>query len=164
MKCGHCNSPIVATIHGLIVEGRKIRFSDIISYYPQPDTENAPKYTPPPVAKDFEEAKFNLIHGQYKSACIMSGSAIETACVKAGAVDGGLKEKIKKLHKDGIITQSLADWAQELREIRVDAAHQAERESEITKEDAEQAVYFAEMLFTYLYTLPALIGERRKKS
>lgn len=94
----------------------------------------------------------------------MAGSSIETACVQFGAVDGGLKGKIRKLHDDGIITQSLADWAQELREIRVDAAHQAERESVITKEDAEQAVYFAEMLFTYLYKLPKMIEERRKKS
>ncbi|MBD5417341.1 MAG: DUF4145 domain-containing protein [Desulfovibrio sp.] len=164
LMCGHCQSPVVAAFRGPLLEGRRIKFSDISGYFPHPDRDKAPEYTPEPVAKDFEEAKFNLIHGKYKSACIMAGSSIETACVQFGAVDGGLKGKIRKLHDDGIITQSLADWAQELREIRVDAAHQAERESVITKEDAEQAVYFAEMLFTYLYKLPKMIEERRKKS
>ncbi len=125
---------------------------------------DAPPYTPQAVAEDFHEAKFNMLHGNIKSACIMAGSAVETACVQFGAINGGLKEKIKTLLNAGIVTQGLADWAQEIRGVRVDAAHQAEREATLTQRDAEDAVLFAEMLFTYLYTLPAKIAERRKST
>lgn len=164
LRCGHCGNPVVAIFASPISEERKTGFGQILHYYPEPQSEDAPPYTPQKVARDFEEAKFSLIHGKYKSACIMAGSAIETACVQFGAIDGGLKGKVNKLRKDGIITQSLADWAQEIREIRIDAAHEAEREAKVTREDAEQAVYFAEMLFRYLYTLPGMIKEYQKRS
>lgn len=165
LRCGHCGNPVVAIFTSHISEERKAEFAQILRYYPEPQSEDAPPFTPPKIASDFEEAKFNLIHGKYKAACIMAGSAIETACVQFGETGrNGLADKINKLQAKGVITQSLADWAREIRAIRVNAAHEAEREAEITREDAEQAVYFAEMLFRYLYTLPGMIEERRKKA
>lgn len=38
---------------------------------------DAPPCTPQAVAEDFHEAKFNMLHGNIKSACIMAGSAVE---------------------------------------------------------------------------------------
>ena len=94
----------------------------------------------------------------------MAGNAIETALIEHGANGGGLKDKIDSLAKRNVITQSLADWAHELKSIRNDAAHHAEKGTVLERKDAEDAVQFAEMLFLYLYTLPGMVAARREKA
>lgn len=148
---------------GLMCRPDMLRFEMVAKYYPEPEPTDAPKHTPPAVAQDFVEAKTSLRIGNFKAASIMAGSAIETALVEFGAQKGGLKDKIDKLASEHVLTPALAEWAHEVRGIRVDTAHQAERGATVSEADAQQAVHFAEMLFYYLYTLPGMIEERRSE-
>ena len=165
LTCGHCGRCVCAEApldHQFSTgEYKNITYETFTRIFPEPISNDAPQYTPKNVADDFKEAKFCMSHGSIKSACIMAGSALETACVQFGATSGGLKQKIDKLLADGVISRSLAEWAQEIRGIRIDAAHHAERNSTVTQSDAEEAVYFTEMVLTYLYTLPGRIAARR---
>lgn len=141
-----------------------LRFHHFNRFYPEPNEVDAPNYTPDSVASDYIEAKTSLQHGNIKAACIMAGNAIETALIEHGATGGGLKDKIDSLAKAYVITPSLAEWAHEIKGIRNEAAHHAERGTTPEKKDAEDAVQFAEMLFLYLYTLPGMVADRRKKA
>ena len=169
--CGHCNGGVVCETEMRIDEHipRTYDVNDFIKIFPDSESYRAPKYTPLDIASDFEEAKKSLIIGNLKAACIMAGNTLETVCISYGAVENGLGGKIKKLRNQGLITESLADWAGEIKSFRDTAAHHAEREarglfSEIDKKDAEQIIYFTEMLLTYLYTLPGMIAEHRSRS
>lgn len=160
--CGHCRKGVcVEADRGMMCIISTQRWNAVHRVYPEPEPTDAPKHTPPAVAQDFVEAKTSLRIGNFKAACIMAGSAIETALVEFGAQKGGLKDKIDKLASEHVLTPALAEWAHEVRGIRVDSAHQAERGATVSEADARQAVHFAEMLFYYLYTLPGMIAERR---
>lgn len=163
-RCNNCDKSVVGEItRQPVYKGTAYELGDFLNIYPEPKPIEAPKGTPDDVADDYKEALRGLRVGNIKSSCIMAGSAVETACVHCGATDGGLKQKIAKLRAEGIVTKSLADWADEIRSIRIDAAHHADRGAQVTREDAEEAVAFAEMLFTYLYTLPGMIDARRNR-
>lgn len=81
--------------------------------------------------------------------------------MRQGAVKGGLRDKIRFMAQEHIITPALEEWAEEIKNIGNDAAHAAERRSDLTLEDARDAINFLEMLLTYLYSLPEMIAERR---
>ena len=146
-----------------MVEAGAFNFRKFAKVYPEAIPLEAPLGTPDEVANAYKTAKKNLQHGQdgdYEAACIMARRSVERAVNGAGGQGHNLKEKIDDLEARRLISPALREWAHEVRDIGNDGAHEAT----VTREDAEQAVYFAEMLFTYLYTLPAMVAERRKKS
>ena len=164
-KCSNCMRGVCGETRYGVPRSGEFKFSYFDKIYPAQASAEAPRYTPESIADDFYEAKTSLQHRNIKSACIMARSAIESAVVNFGATKGGLANKIKELAANHTITQSLADWADEVKEIGNDATHMAERGSAPpTKEDAEDAVQFTEMLLFYLYTVPGMIAERRRKS
>lgn len=163
LMCANCTGIVAAELYSFTSNDVAIPFSHIKYYYPEPLSEDGPPNTPLEVLCDLKEAKSSLVHGNFKSACIMAGNAVETACIIFGANKGGLKDKITYLLEKGIITSNMAEWAKEIRIIRNDAAHHAEKATVITKNDAEDAVTFANILFGYLFTIPAMIAKRRSK-
>ena len=159
-RCGNCG-------RGVCIESLGINFHsqnpivNLMNMYPNSATFDAPEHTPENIAGDYKTAKKNLLGNEYKAASIMARTALEAAVKEFDARGVNLKQKIDNLAEQHVITQSLAEWAHEIRDIGNDAAHES---SPISQADAEQAVYFAEMLFTYLFTLPGMIEERRKGS
>lgn len=163
--CGNCWEGVCAVANTYSVNSyHSLDFAHFRRVYPQPAPMEAPPHTPQNVAVDYLEAIASLRHNNIKAACIMARSTIESAAVLKGAQSGGLNDKIKFLAANHTITQSLAEWANEIKEIGIDAAHAAERGTAPTKEDAADAISFAEMLLTCLFTLPGMIAERRRKS
>ena len=162
-KCSNCGKGVCGESNYSLGRG-EFHFEKFFETYPVPSKSSAPKFTPDDIASDFYEAKTSLNHGNFKAACMMARSTVETAVVSMGATKGGLKGKIKELADKNIITQSLAEWADEVKEIGNDATHMAERgSSPPTQADAEDAVRFTEMLLMYMFTLPGMIAERRRK-
>lgn len=161
-QCSNCGKGACGESPWHAIEGR-FDFEKFTDFYPRFEPVEAPKGTPEDVANAFMTAKKNLKsgqHGDYEAACIMARRSVELAVKGAGGEGHSLKAKIDDLEARRIISPALREWAHEVRDIGNDGAHEAA----VTQQDAEQAVYFAEMLFTYLYTLPEMIEERRKKS
>jgi hypothetical protein len=141
-------------------------FKTFARIYPEPKPVDAPQYTPENIAGAYKTAVKNLRSGtkedsDYEAAALMARRSLELALGHVGGEGHNLKQKINNLAERQLITPSLAEWAHEIRDIGNEAAHDSEP---FTKVDAEQTVYFAEMLFTYFFTLPGMIEERKRKS
>ena len=160
--CNVCGSGVCVEAFQPYLPDHDKKALNFSTFYPQPETPQAPDGTPEGIADAFLAAKFNAkaeMKGAWDAAAIMARKCIELACLEFGASGGNLVNKINSLAEKGILTSAMAAWAHEIRAIGNQGAH---KES-VSQEDAQEAVYFAEMLFTYLYKLPKMIEERRNK-
>lgn len=158
--CGHCKTPACSySTMKLTAGGHKP--VELCAFYPVPGEVLAPEGTPPAVASAFRSAKRYLKLGKdadYEAACVMARRAIELAVNDLGAEGKNLFQKIENLETRRLIPPVMRDWAHHLREIGNRGAHGDTAD----RKDASQAVYFAEMLFTYLFTLPRLVQKYRQ--
>jgi HEPN domain-containing protein len=160
--CANCGKGVCGEGNFQQIHKGGIDFKKLERIYPEPKPIDAPLHMPENIARSYKTAVKNLRSGDVgdrEAACLMARKALELAVNQAGGQGGTLAAKIKDLASRGVIAPALAEWAREIKDIGNEAAHEADT---ITKEDAEQTVYFAEMLFTYLFTLPGMIAERRK--
>ena len=159
-RCSNCGKGVCGESESMFGAPKGVfgydQFSDM---YPKPYSNTAPDHTPDRVAADFREAVSSLKNSNCTAASLMARRAVERAAKTLGAKGGGLKDLIEFLEKRNLITQTLAAWAYEIRDIGVTAAHK----DAITEKDARDAVNFAEMLFVYLFELPGRITERRSQ-
>jgi Domain of unknown function (DUF4145) len=89
--------------------------------------------------------------GLYEPCVIMCRKCIEALCQELGATKGNLKERLDNLRKSGHIDQKLATWADELRLIGNDAAH--DLDIVIEQVDAQNALEFVEAILMYAFSL-----------
>lgn len=99
---------------------------------------------------DWDEAMTCFNAKAYQASAVMVRRTIEGACTAQGATKGSLSEKIKKLEGDGTIGSTLAEWAHLLRVVGNEGAHAGKK---IAREDAEDALAFAEALLDHIYVL-----------
>ena len=156
--CSSCEKGVCGESRFALPERGRFDYSEFTEIYPAPSPNIAPEFTPEQVASDFIEAVSGLKNGNYKSASLMARTSLETAVNLFSAQGANLKQKIDNLAGRNIITAALSEWAHEIRDIGNEAAHDA---GPINEDDARAAVDFAEMLYTYLFTLPRRIAKRR---
>ena len=160
--CGNCEQPACSiTRTPLSNGGHQLR--QLLGFFPIPKRISAPYGLPENIANSFRSAKRFLLSGQdadYEAACVMARRGIEQAINDFGGEGKNLFQKIENLEAKRLIPPAIRDWAQHLREIGNEGAHGGIA----TEEDAKQAVYFAEMLFTYLYSLPKRMEEYQQQT
>lgn len=154
LHCKNCGRCVVAEMKDSI-ELQPV-FDNFTHLYPELFPTDIPQFLPEKVESQFIQAKHSLQVNYYEAACIMARRCIETVCTYFNAEGNNLYSKIDNLQTRGLLTQALTDWAHEIRDIGNDATH-----DNITKQDANDAVYFSEMLLIYLYTLPEKIRQRK---
>lgn len=162
--CPLCYSAVCTETYKKPVEGDN-GFNDSffhnVKIYPSIEDLDAPDGTPGNVADAYRAALVNLKTegpGFWEAAAIMARRSIELAIAGIdGVKKGSLKSMIDEMGAKGLLTKAMVDWANEVRIIGNEGAH----ENGLTREDAEQAVYFAEMLFTYIFKLPGMLEKRR---
>ena len=157
--CSHCQ-------HGICIESEAFNLYaephvfGSYQIFPRPASSEAPEFTPSDISKKYREAKICFYTEQFTASAIMSRCTLEAVVKTLGASGNNLRSHIEDLAKRHVITPSLASWAHSLRIIGNEAAHEL---TDITKQDAEQALFFAEMLLTYIYTLPGRIEQLRNR-
>lgn len=130
------------------------------SLYPAPPEVTAPDHLPENVAKAYTDAEKARLAGLYTPACATYRRVMELA-MKQFSPDveaWKLEQRIRTLHTNGLITQSLFDWANQLRLDGNEAIH---GDAEADKELADQMQGLTEMLLIYLYTMPQRIAAMR---
>ncbi len=160
--CGNCELPACSVSSSPLSAGGHY-IEHLSGFFPIPKIISAPYGVPDSIANTFRSAKRYLQQGRdadYEGACIMARRGIEQAVNELGAEGRNLYQKIENLEEKRLIPPAIRDWAHHLRDIGNEGAHGGE----VTEEDAKQAVYFAEMLFTYLYSLPKRMEEYQQKS
>jgi Domain of unknown function (DUF4145) len=99
------------------------------------------------------------------NACaVLVGRTLEAACNHEKAQGKNLTQKLYFLANDGRIPNTLAEMAQQLKELRNLGAHDAEHE--VTNEDVPTIISFLEAILEYLSSLPQKLElyERDSKS
>lgn len=132
----------------------------IRSTAPQPVTTSAPDFVEPNVARTFERANGAIKRGEAETAGMllrkMLDSVISNKFPHTG--NGMLGSKMAKLVPNTDLPESIVNWAKELKDLGNEAAHEAH---EPDMAQITELRDFAELLLTYVYTLPHRLAVMR---
>jgi hypothetical protein len=116
---------------------------------------------PTSVARAYSTAARAFVVGLYEPCVIMCRKCIEALCRELGATKGNLKERLVALRDAGQIDQKLLAWADELRLIGNDAAH--DLDIVIEQVDARDALDFVEAILLYVFSLSRRFEEFKNR-
>jgi len=170
--CGNCNYGLVAHI---IYRGNKpgqspnphefhsgINTSNgfiIVEIYPKPVPIDAPAHVPDNIRNFYLQSIKSFRNELWDASALMSRKVIEAICKHLDpGVTGDLKKRIEKLAASHIITDSMKEWAHEIRLEGNSAAHD---ELPFSKENAKDLLSFSELFLMYVFTLPCMLATRR---
>lgn len=125
----------------------------VLGSFPQPAATSAPDFVEVNVARTFERANGAIKRGEAETAGMllrkMLDSVISNKFPHTGT--GMLGSKMAKLVPNTDLPESMVDWAKGIKDFGNEAAHEA------PEPDMKQIIElrdFAELLLTYVYTLP----------
>lgn len=113
------------------------------------------------IQDDRREAWSCFYGGDYRAAVIMGRAAVQRAVRQLNAGGGGLKSDINGLYRKHIITQSLKDFADEVRIAGDDAAH-PETLGKIHPDEAKESLEFMDEFLEHTIALPARRDARKR--
>jgi len=159
-KCPRCENPFLTEAEYYVIPGEVNAFQSSKVLFP---TENKfiSDRLPNSIHKSYSSAKHSYEVGLYEPAVIMCRKCLEAICIEKGEVKGNLKSRIDKLRDAEIIDKKLFNWADNLRMIGNDAAH--EFEVNITQQDAADSIEFVEALLSYVFVLNKKFDEFQKR-
>ena len=106
---------------------------------------------PERVRRSFLSAQSCFDTGNFEPCVVMCRKCLKTLCVCLGAQNGSLASRLRKLRDSGIIVPQLYEWADALRLVGNDAAH--DLDICISKQDAVDSLDFVEAILMYIFTL-----------
>jgi hypothetical protein len=147
-KCPKCDSPILF-VQEREVDINSIYWGSIKILYPQTDFHINP-VIPDKLRETLVESVQCYKAKSYTATTIMCRRAIEGFCTIKGIKEKNLSLSIKKLKADGIINEQLFEWANELRLLGNEAAHNIEVVFSAT--DARDTLDFTIAILDFTYS------------
>lgn len=129
-------------------------------FWPKPEPPNIPAHLPESVAKAFRAAENNyqMVDGE-DAAAMLYRRAIDVAIrEKHPEIGGLLAKRITALTDQGLLPPSMKAWADQIRLIGNEGAHEPEG---VTKEDLTPMRGFTEAFLRYFITIPFEVDLRR---
>ncbi|WP_323099393.1 DUF4145 domain-containing protein [Intrasporangium sp. YIM S08009] len=133
-----------------LVEG--FAYGDRQQVHP-PTDRVLPMPVPEAIRNDYDEARRCMRARCYTAAAIMARRCVQSICVLHGYPTRTLVQGLKKMLDDKKIDPRLYDWADAVREVGNEGAHDTEKQ--VSREDAEEVLLFVEALCDYLYVFRA---------
>jgi hypothetical protein len=100
--------------------------------------------------------------GNEEAAGTMYRKALDVGLkLVAPTVTGTLKARIATLVQQHILTQALGEWAEQIRLLGNEAAHEIDQP---TREEVKALRNFSDLVLRYLFTLPAMVATKRAQS
>ena len=169
LQCPKCKMPSVALLQnpGYTPEQLRSHQGDLIDYHciilkfwPEPPGPQIPDFLPPEVARIYLQAERNFpIAGNEEAAGTMYRKALDIGLkIIAPSVNGMLKSRIAELVKQTLLTASLGAWADQIRLLGNEAAHEIDQP---TRDELDALRNFSDLVLQYLFTLPAIVAARR---
>ena len=171
LKCPNCKLPSCA----LASNPRNTPHHELLNYndntqnlaltinemWPSPPQPNVPEAIPSNVEKALLQAEANFVQQHNEAAAVMYRRSLELA-LKAISPElkGTLASRIAQLGKIGKLTEDLVSWANEIRDLGNDGAHE---EEPMERPELESLRGFTEMILKYLFTLPNMVAEKRRR-
>ncbi|MFT8326723.1 DUF4145 domain-containing protein [Gluconobacter oxydans] len=137
---------------------------EIIEISPPCPTPNIPDYLPDNIERSFLEAERSRISGNILAAGMTYRRALEMATKdKARDLPARkiLAQRIELLAKENRLTPALADWANHIKDLGNEAAHE---EDEPTAADINALAALTRMTLIYLYEMPERVRRMREAS
>jgi len=106
---------------------------------------------PAGLRREWEEAQTCFQAKAYAACVVMVRRTLEGTCAEQGVNERTLKMSLTKLVDDGLVDKTLALWADALRIAGNRGAHYTG--TDVPREDAEDALAFAEALLDHIYVL-----------
>lgn len=158
--CKHCESPFLYEQDYYEIPGEVSAPQGGRMLYPIQE-KKLDESVPKTVKKAHQDAVRSYAFGLYEPCVIMCRKCLEAICFELGEKRGNLNKKIKNLSEKNIIDKKLVTWANGLRLIGNDAAH--DLNIQITKEDANDSIHFVEALLIYVFSLNLRFEEFQKR-
>ena len=149
-RCPRCGRPFLASEKVTDVECWTSD-PEIVVLFPAISTRVPLDSLPPLVRTSYAQAARCLEASLFEPCAIMCRKCVEAVCHTLGESKGSLASRLKALRSSGAIDDRLATWADQLRLVGNDAAH--ELGVEITKQDAQDSLDFVEAILLYAFTL-----------
>lgn len=129
--------------------------------WPSPPEPSYPDMIPENVLNALKQAEFNFNKpGNEEAAGMMYRKALDNALK---AIDpefkGTLYHRIVALQGKGTLTADIAQWAEAIRTLGNDAAHE---EDPLERRDLSQLKEFTDMTLRYLFTMPNMVKKLRE--
>ena len=159
--CKRCKGPFVTRQNFSEVPGEfSLPSDDAIQVYPQ--KHDIPLDSVPKTArKTYLEAQRAYCCQLFESCVIMCRKCVEAVCNEYGESEKPLAQCLRRLQSHGIIDQNIFQWANGVRMVGNDAAH--DLKMQITKTDAKDALDFTEAVLLYVFVFQRRFSEFQKR-
>jgi hypothetical protein len=176
--CPNCNGPIAFMMANILAgplgelmqqltkflgegNGPDVSSLKVVEFWPKSAQPSVPDHVPEQIGRAVLQAERNFhVDGNEEASAMMYPRSLELALKdKFPALTGTLAARIKQLVADKTLPQAMGDWADEIRDLGNDAAHDP---IEVDRTQLTMIRGFADATLRYLYTLPAEINARRK--
>jgi hypothetical protein len=127
--------------------------------YPAP--QRLSPSVPTGLRSEWEEAQTCFRAKAYSACVVMVRRTLEGTCADQGVKETALARSLKKLADKGLVDETLAQWADALRIVGNKGAHFTGEP--VPREDAEDALAFAEALLDHIYVLRKRFEQFRKR-
>lgn len=120
-----------------------------VTVYPVP--QRLSRSVPAGLRREWDEAQTCFRAKAYAACVVMVRRTLEGTCADQGIKGKSLAQSLKQLAASGQVDETLAQWADALRVIGNKGAHYTGKP--VAREDAEDALAFAEALLDHIYVL-----------
>ena len=149
-ECPNCSEPALFFRHELKLQRDILEISEPVFHVLWPVSERVINYSlPKTIAQSYEEACQAEFNNLPNSAAIMIGRVLESICQDFSFKARTLAGSLQKMKDEGILSEELFTWGNELRLIRNKAAHVADTELELS--EVSDALDFLQSLLELLY-------------
>ena len=157
--CKHCGQPFFVRRANFEVPGGYMDLTEDEVLYP-PERSTQLDGVPPSLKKRYKEAVLSFKVASYESCAMMCRKCIETMCTTLGANGRNLNDKLNNLYEAKKIDSRLLEWAQEIRLVGNDGAHE---DDIVTRRDARDTLDFTEYILTYVFILTSRFDKYRNR-
>lgn len=155
LLCTHCLEPLVEWR-----EDYGGGFDEDAPVFKYPAKRRLTLDVPQALREEFAEARQVFDAKAYRATLVMVRPVLEGTCRDQGASKRTLAASLKELESQGKIDGMLGEWADLLRVVGNEGAHFG---SSSTREDAADAIDFAEALLDHLYVLRKRFAEFKRR-
>lgn len=164
LKCKKCDAPLLIKQDNIGNMAQGDIWDIPTKIYPAEEFHTNPN-APKQVRVIFEEACRCFKAHAYIATAILSRKTIESICDYHNIRERNLVSSLAKMKSEGKIDERLFEWADMLRLVGNEAAH--DTNAEISKEDASDVLDFANAIIDYIFSFKDKFDEfktRRQSS
>jgi hypothetical protein len=162
-QCEACKNYVLVVAKRTIPNQSAYAPFELLAVYPfATPNQHVEDGVPETIADDFKEALRCQWVDAYKACVVMCARALQGSVLAQGATKKRLIDQIDELFAQGKITNSLKDFAHEVRITRNLGAHpDKDGLEEVQEQDAKDIVEFTKEYLHHMYVMPAKLKARR---